>query len=100
LYREIYNWLEGIGYDVKTDTALAKPYTLVSWRVIPLSDLTCEVSIAIYMLIQKGQETLPPEMADTLHFYLQCTLKGLEYYTITGKRVAKNQFGYVKGISG
>ena len=90
--------MEGVGYDIELGDSQA-PTCRVSWRIASLSPERCELSISVVPYLKIG---LPEEnrrryqdrlFGVDLQHYLDCVVKGVEYWIVTGHDVAKNQFG-------
>ena len=97
LGRKFYNWIEGIGYDLKIGDSSGND-SVVSWRIHEAQDC-CTVSITIMPYIfNRGSKiwNFFPFFAYTkpkLSNYLDSVLMGLKFFSERKEVVAANQFG-------
>ena len=96
--RNFVGWQEGVGYDVELGDPPDQT-ARVRWRIEPASPQTCRFSIEVFPLLKAGldegkkrayQERL---FGEVLQHYLDCVVRGVEFFVTTGERVGKNQFG-------
>jgi hypothetical protein len=104
LHREIINWIDDVGYDLKIGREGGRK-SCVSWRITEEKDDLSTLRITIYPFIL---QTLPivfrwiPHIfyiQPTLNNYLESVVKGFEWFITTGIPVEKNQFGSHKWFS-
>ena len=97
LGRKFYNWIEGIGYDLKIGDSSGND-SIVSWRIHEAQDC-CTVSITIMPYIfNRGSKiwNFFPFFAYTkpkLSNYLDSVLMGLKFFSEKKEVVTANQFG-------
>jgi len=96
--REVINWQEGTGYDLKL-TENGKNEALAVYRIKPIDDDRCRFKVTVYA---KFIEKLPfPIRWVLLQFkikplftkYLGLSMPGFVYCAETGEKVKRNQFG-------
>ncbi len=96
--REIINWLEGAGYDLKL-TENGKNEALAVYRITPIGENRCRFKVTVHV---KFIEKLPfPIRWVLLQFkikplfrgYLGLSMPGFVSCAETGKQVKRNQFG-------
>ena len=96
--RDFVGWIEGVGYDIEVG-AFPNVTSRVQWRVLAASPVSSAISIEVFPFIKVGTEESKRELylsrlfgADFQH-YLDCVVKGVKYYSETGKAVDEDQFG-------
>ncbi len=96
--RNFVEWFDGVGYDIELGERSHKT-SRVLWRIAPRSETSCRLSIEVvpYLKIDLSKEQKRRYQdrlfgADLRH-YLDCVVKGVEYWIRTGRDVEKDQFG-------
>ena len=92
LMREFTSWIEGVGYDLTASSDDGFKFQ-VAWRITDEDEQYSKLTITIRQLVDPGSERKMNQLARLLKKYLQQVLQGFEYYTRTGNRVSRNQFG-------
>tara|TARA_B110000438_G_C15798296_1_gene643866 strand:+ start:1293 stop:1829 length:537 start_codon:yes stop_codon:yes gene_type:complete len=96
--RRFVHWIDHVGYDLFIGRKGGKS-SLVSWRIEPINNQECFLSISIYMykldFIPKGFRWISRiiYVQPLLKKYLLSVTGGFEYYLQTGKPVLDNHFG-------
>lgn len=96
--RRFVDWRDGEGYDIELGER-PNPTARVLWRIRPLSNAACRFSIEVFPYLRadapdaekaKYQERL---FGDDLRHYLDCVVRGVDYWITTGEDVRPDQFG-------
>lgn len=96
--RHFVKWFDGVGYDIE----LGEHPDLtarVLWRIVPRSDSACRFSIEVVPYLKRDlSEAQKAAYQDRLfgpdlQHYLDCVVKGVEFWITTGRDVEKDQFG-------
>lgn len=96
--REVVNWLEGIGYDLKV-TENGKNELLTVWRVTPISDKNCTFKVTTHVkFIEKFPfpirwALLTWKIKPMFSQYFGLSMPGFVHYAETREPVTRNQFG-------
>ena len=96
--RKFVRWIDKVGYDLFIKRKEGKS-SFVSWRIKPIDDHSCSLSISVYMykldFIPKVLRWIPHMLyvRPLLKNYLLSVTGGFKYYLQTGKSVSHNQFG-------
>ncbi|GLS84308.1 SRPBCC family protein [Paraferrimonas haliotis] len=96
--REVVNWLEGEGYDLKV-TENGKRENKAIWRIIPIDENHCTLRITGRVEFIKSWPfpirwfLIKFKMKPVFSQYLFQILEGFAYYAETGKQVQSDQFG-------
>ena len=96
--RRFSRWIEGIGYDL-TIGQIGGRSSIVSWRVAPVDDENCTLTIVVYPYLLQGVPVairwLPHllRVRPLLKAYLSSVIRGFEWYVKRGEPVPRNQFG-------
>jgi hypothetical protein len=96
--REVINWIEGVGYDLKV-TENGKRENTAIWRITPINDQRCILKITGRVdFIKKlpfpvRWALIKFKMKPVYSQYLFQILEGFAYYAETGQQVSRNQFG-------
>ena len=96
--RKFVRWIDKVGYDLFIKRKEGKS-SFVSWRIKPIDDHSCSLSISDYMykldFIPKVLRWIPHILyvRPLLKNYLLSVTGGFKYYLQTGKSVSHNQFG-------
>ena len=96
--RKIVRWIDSVGYDLFIGRKGGKD-SFVSWRIDPINDQKCSLSINVYMYKQQFAPIGFSWIVTLLYIrpllrkYLFSVVNGFEYYLQTGKPVSKNHFG-------
>ena len=96
--RHFVDWVEGVGYDLELGVP---PHTSarVLWRLAPVRDDASLLSIEVIPLLKadwpaaRKRAHLDAHFGEHLQHYLECVVKGCEYWCRTGEAVRENQFG-------
>jgi hypothetical protein len=99
LYRQVYQWLEGEGYDLVIGQSLETPNALVSWRIRSEELGRCLFKISLYLIKHQGGSGLKRSTRERFARYLDSIVKGIAHLAVTGEAVAEDQFGKVEGFS-
>ena len=97
-YRHFVEWFDGIGYDIELGEP-PRQTSRVQWRITPLSETCCRFAIAVipYLKMEHAEEKKKQYQArlfgPDLQHYLDCVVKGVEFWIRTGQVVEKDQFG-------
>ena len=96
--RHFLNWIEGEGYDLE----IGRPdgsKSYVSWRITPVDESHARLKITVYPGVLQESPVVLRWLAYTfrirplLGFYLDCVVKGFDWYLTRGEPVPRNQFG-------
>lgn len=95
--RTFTNWIDGVGYDLDIGAA-GEPTSRVTWRLIPLGDGACELSISVWprtITNIPGVRSLFRLLVvgPMMRRYLRSVTRGVEWFVTMGEPVAANQFG-------
>ncbi len=96
--RNFVAWLDGVGYDIELGDP-PNQTCRVLWRISPLSQAQCEFSIEVVpylksdLPVEKKQQYQAHLFGLDLQHYLDCVVKGVDYWVVTGRDVVKDQFG-------
>ena len=96
--RNFVAWQDGVGYDIELGD---RPHQTarVLWRVAPTSRPTCRLSLEVFPLVKaelsaaKKQAYQDRLFGEVLQHYLECVVKGVQFFATTGRPVRKDQFG-------
>ena len=97
--RYFIEWLEGVGYDIELGQH-PNQTSRVKWRITPVSGIICDFTVEVipYLKLnltdEKKREYQSRLFGPNLQHYLDCVVKGVEYWIRTGKTVQMDQFGY------
>ena len=97
-HRNFVEWFDGVGYDIELGD---RPHVTarVRWRIAPLSERSCQFSIEVIPYLRahlSHEQKLSYQdrlFGSDLQHYLECVVKGVEFWIRTGQDVAKDQFG-------
>jgi hypothetical protein len=98
LERRFRNWIDGVGYDLD----IGRPgggISSVSWRIDPIDDRSCSLSITIFPHALQRFPVLfrwlphSVRLRPMLQKYLRSVVRGFEWYVTRGEPVPRNQFG-------
>ncbi len=96
--RHFLRWTEGVGYDLeirRDGNGLAR----VSWRVLPVDEQSCILSITVYPYALQGVPLVVRWLPHLLRLrpmlkrYLTSVVKGFEWFVIHDEAVPRDQFG-------
>lgn len=96
--RQFLRWYEGVGYDLEIGRRDGRR-SFVSWRIVPVDDGHCRLSIAVYPFalqnVPMAVRWLPHllYLRPILRRYLSAVLEGFEWYVTRGEPVPRNHFG-------
>lgn len=103
--RRFHQWLDGIGYDLDIGRR-GKEIASVSWRIAPIDDQNCALTITIYPQMLQSLPVVIRWMPHVLRVrpmlkrYLHSVLGGFDWYVTRGEPVPRNQFGTHPWFSG
>ena len=96
--RRFRGWIEGVGYDLEIGRAGGRQ-SFVSWRISPVEDQGCSLSIVVCPHVLQG---IPTWLRWAPHYlrvrplltrYLESVTRGVEWFVTRGEAVSENQFG-------
>ena len=96
--REFRSWREGEGYDLEIFHKTRKTAG-VTWRITPISDESCQLSITVYPAAVERMSVLVRWAAylfvirPKMRSYLDSVVRGFKWYIEKGEAVPRNQFG-------
>ena len=96
--RRFRRWYEGVGYDLEIGRR-GGGTSLVSWRITPVDQDSCVLSITVYPHILQNWPAVLRWIPYTLRLrpmlkkYLESVVRGFEWYVVRGEPVSRNQFG-------
>jgi len=99
LYRQVYSWLDGEGYDLVIGQSLDSPDGIVSWRISSLETDRSQFRISLSLIKHKGSTGQKAATRDRFERYLDSIVKGIAHLAVVGEPVRENQFGAVEGFS-
>lgn len=97
--RHFTAWEEDTGYDLLVTTTGGADQARVGWRIDPGDETACRLTVTLEPLFfdhVPGAVRWIPYLAvrSRMKRYLEAAVAGVVYYTETGERVARNQFGH------
>lgn len=96
--RNFVAWMEGVGYDIELGES-PNLTARVLWRIAPQTASSCRFSIEVIPYLKADLEDVQKArylerlFGDHLQHYLDCVVKGVDYWITTGQDVEKDQFG-------
>ena len=96
--RHFQHWIDGVGYDLEIGRRGGES-SAVSWRIAPIDDQKCTLSITVYPHVLQRIPVLIRwlpyllRVRPMLKSYLQSVVKGFEWYVTRGEPVPRNKFG-------
>ena len=96
--RRFCRWLEGEGYDLEIGREGGRT-SFVSWRISPVGDQRCSLSIVVCPHVLQGIPTWVRwaphylRVRPLLTSYLESVVRGVEWFVTRGEPVPRNQFG-------
>lgn len=96
--RRFKRWIDRVGYDLEIG-GHGEPTSFVSWRIDPVDDNTCTLSITVFPhVLQSWPVAIRwlPHLAyvrPMLRRYLSAVTRGFEWLVTRGEPVSENQFG-------
>ena len=97
--RDVVSWLDGEGYDLEVGSP-DKKTCRVAWRIQAKATDGSELSVSVYPYLESGwtksqrSTYLDRFFGPIFDHYLDCVVKGVEYYVRTGNAVSEDQFGH------
>ncbi len=97
-HRNFVDWQEGVGYDIELGDP-PNQTARVLWRIAPTSPETCRLSIEVFPLLKAALSAKKKAayqarlFGAVLQHYLECVVKGVQFFATTGQPVREDQFG-------
>ena len=97
-HRHFVEWFDGVGYDIELGER-PNQSSRVQWRISPLSETISEFAIKVIPYLKKDltkeqkRKYQARLFGPDLQHYLDCVVKGVEFWIRTGQVVEKDQFG-------
>ena len=104
-HRHFVEWFDGVGYDIELGER-PNQTSRVQWRISPLSETICRFAIEVIPYLKKDltkeqkRQYQARLFGPELQHYLDCVVKGVEFWIRTGRVVEKDQFGRNRLYSG